>query len=274
MSRWLEILLRDVDGLPARLLEGLRAIREMDGRTRQLSLDIARDETALMDELKRLLRAKEQLRAEKRNKKAKEVARGGHASGADDAEGMPSAEPRLDDAPGAESQVEPAKELSEFTFIEEVYQARKEELARRRQELTALMEQQLRLSSDLYFALDDKVNHMTCALNTADSSSSGAAGSEAPQRKRRAVLSEAEVFEAGIEAAMRERKDPNEPLYCTCRRLSFGDMIACDNEDCPVEWFHYLCVGIAAPPSSWLCPQCSAAQSSTQTHSETGLKKQ
>ena len=25
-------------------------------------------------------------------------------------------------------------------------------------------------------------------------------------------------------------------------------MVACDNEDCPYEWFHYPCVGITDPP--------------------------
>ena len=48
---------------------------------------------------------------------------------------------------------------------------------------------------------------------------------------------------------------PNsEPLYCTCKRVSFGQMIACDNKDCPVEWFHYACVGLKTPPKGkWFC---------------------
>jgi inhibitor of growth protein 3 len=25
-------------------------------------------------------------------------------------------------------------------------------------------------------------------------------------------------------------------------------MVACDNEDCPYEWFHYPCGGVTAPP--------------------------
>ena len=52
--------------------------------------------------------------------------------------------------------------------------------------------------------------------------------------------------------------DPNEPLYCICRRVSFGEMIACDNDDCPIEWFHYGCVGFTDNkiPSSWRCPKC------------------
>ncbi|XP_023218911.1 inhibitor of growth protein 3-like isoform X1 [Centruroides sculpturatus] len=54
--------------------------------------------------------------------------------------------------------------------------------------------------------------------------------------------------------------DPNEPRYCICNQVSYGDMVACDNEDCPVEWFHYACVGITQPPKGkWYCPQCTSA---------------
>ncbi|XP_044739485.1 inhibitor of growth protein 3 [Chrysoperla carnea] len=54
--------------------------------------------------------------------------------------------------------------------------------------------------------------------------------------------------------------DPNEPRYCICNQVSYGDMVACDNEDCPFEWFHYNCVNITAPPKGkWYCPQCTSA---------------
>ena len=33
--------------------------------------------------------------------------------------------------------------------------------------------------------------------------------------------------------------------YCICNQVSYGDMVACDNDDCPYEWFHYPCVGIS-----------------------------
>lgn len=51
--------------------------------------------------------------------------------------------------------------------------------------------------------------------------------------------------------------DPNEPVYCTCRQIAFGDMIACDNEECAIEWFHYACVNITHPRSVWLCSDCT-----------------
>ncbi|GIY27285.1 hypothetical protein CEXT_698851 [Caerostris extrusa] len=49
--------------------------------------------------------------------------------------------------------------------------------------------------------------------------------------------------------------DPNEPRYCICNQVSYGDMVACDHKDCPFEWFHYQCVGITQPPKGkWFCP--------------------
>ena len=50
----------------------------------------------------------------------------------------------------------------------------------------------------------------------------------------------------------------NEPVYCICKRVAFGDMIACDDDECPIEWFHYSCVNITRKPRSrWLCPDCT-----------------
>jgi len=51
--------------------------------------------------------------------------------------------------------------------------------------------------------------------------------------------------------------DPNEPTYCVCNRVSFGEMVGCDNPDCKVEWFHFECVGLTNPPKGkWYCPDC------------------
>ena len=52
--------------------------------------------------------------------------------------------------------------------------------------------------------------------------------------------------------------DPNEPTYCLCHQVSFGEMIGCDNIDCPIEWFHFQCVGLSSKPKGkWYCPRCS-----------------
>jgi len=51
--------------------------------------------------------------------------------------------------------------------------------------------------------------------------------------------------------------DPNEPVYCTCRRVSFGKMVGCENAECTIEWFHLACVGLTDPtPECWYCPDC------------------
>lgn len=52
--------------------------------------------------------------------------------------------------------------------------------------------------------------------------------------------------------------DPNEPTYCLCNQVSYGEMVGCDNPSCPIEWFHYGCVGLSdAPKGKWYCPDCS-----------------
>lgn len=51
--------------------------------------------------------------------------------------------------------------------------------------------------------------------------------------------------------------DPNEPTYCLCHQVSYGEMIGCDNLDCPIEWFHFACVGLTSKPKGkWYCPKC------------------
>ncbi|XP_075214047.1 inhibitor of growth protein 5 isoform X2 [Lycorma delicatula] len=53
--------------------------------------------------------------------------------------------------------------------------------------------------------------------------------------------------------------DPNEPTYCLCHQVSYGEMIGCDNPDCPIEWFHFACVGLTTKPKGkWFCPKCTA----------------
>lgn len=69
-------------------------------------------------------------------------------------------------------------------------------------------------------------------------------------------------------------------LYCTCQQVSYGNMVACDDGDCPYEWFHWgmsplqflvlhvqsltswllyiACVNLTKePPGKWYCPTCT-----------------
>jgi len=53
--------------------------------------------------------------------------------------------------------------------------------------------------------------------------------------------------------------DPDEPTYCKCHQVSYGEMIACDNSECAIEWFHCACVGLNSPPKGkWYCEDCTA----------------
>jgi hypothetical protein len=59
-------------------------------------------------------------------------------------------------------------------------------------------------------------------------------------------------------------RDPDEPTYCLCKEVSYGDMVACDNKDCEVEWFHYPCVKLEnKPKGAWYCPLCRKGNNSS-----------
>lgn len=78
--------------------------------------------------------------------------------------------------------------------------------------------------------------------------------------------------------------DPNEPRYCICNRVSYGEMVACENQQvcplsfkpysqqidlivddqCPHEWFHLSCVNLTietlpSRTTKWYCFDCRAA---------------
>ncbi len=54
-----------------------------------------------------------------------------------------------------------------------------------------------------------------------------------------------------------QTSEPNEPLYCTCQQVSYGQMILCDNHTCTLEWFHFDCVDLQSKPKGkWYCPNC------------------
>ncbi|KAG5930476.1 hypothetical protein E4U42_001048 [Claviceps africana] len=53
--------------------------------------------------------------------------------------------------------------------------------------------------------------------------------------------------------------DADEPTYCYCNSVSYGEMVACDADGCEREWFHLACVGLKVAPGSktkWYCEDC------------------
>lgn len=85
--------------------------------------------------------------------------------------------------------------------------------------------------------------------------------------------------------------------YCMCQQVSYGNMVACDAEDCPFEWFHWgellltysftsawtstrylifklvltnirgkACVNLTKePPGKWFCPSCHGRREKIKT---------
>eukprot|EP00879_Flechtneria_rotunda_P003977 GHRR01004217.1.p1 GENE.GHRR01004217.1~~GHRR01004217.1.p1 ORF type:complete len:297 (+),score=123.71 GHRR01004217.1:203-1093(+) len=106
---------------------------------------------------------------------------------------------------------------------------------------------------------------------TAAAAGVGTAEGEEPRKKRKYVRRKgvaAAPTAAGSNAAGQTEdcapaadeavEDASEPRYCVCRGVSYGEMVACDSEDCPIEWFHYGCVGITEPPKGkWYCSHCA-----------------
>lgn len=71
-------------------------------------------------------------------------------------------------------------------------------------------------------------------------------------RARAAAASDEEMEEEEEDEGAEDSK-----VYCTCRSVSHGDMVACDNDNCPYEWFHWKCVGLTREPlGTWYCDEC------------------
>lgn len=98
-------------------------------------------------------------------------------------------------------------------------------------------------------------------------STSGAAGSSASGGAGAGGSTSGTGNSLGIHSAARDARDdtppqedaidPDEPTYCLCDQISFGEMILCDNDLCPIEWFHFSCVSlISKPKGKWYCPNC------------------
>uniref|UniRef100_T1IRH2 Inhibitor of growth protein n=1 Tax=Strigamia maritima TaxID=126957 RepID=T1IRH2_STRMM len=73
------------------------------------------------------------------------------------------------------------------------------------------------------------------------------------KKKKRKSKAEKEREDSPVDQPI----DPDEPTYCLCEQVSFGEMICCDNEQCSIEWFHFSCVGLSTKPKGkWYCPNC------------------
>ena len=53
-------------------------------------------------------------------------------------------------------------------------------------------------------------------------------------------------------------RQPTEEQFCYCGGKESGEMIACDNDACPYQWFHFVCLHMEVPPKPrrLYCPDC------------------
>jgi len=89
--------------------------------------------------------------------------------------------------------------------------------------------------------------------------------SNAKSSKNKKVVSESESSDSD---------NGSQPTYCICEKISYGDMVCCDNDICPIEWFHFGCVSLRKKPKGkWYCPRCRGTNSKTMKPKEIIFKE-
>ncbi|KAJ6617719.1 Inhibitor of growth protein 2 [Pseudolycoriella hygida] len=111
-----------------------------------------------------------------------------------------------------------------------------------------------------------KTAHIPNGQNTASSTqkkaaATGGGGGGGKKKKRKSARGQATNAQGNnrddLTPPPEETIDPDEPTYCLCDQISFGEMILCDNDLCPIEWFHFSCVSLLTKPKGkWYCPNC------------------
>ena len=71
------------------------------------------------------------------------------------------------------------------------------------------------------------------------------------------------IMTGNVSARSQETQDEkltqadDDQIYCYCCCEEHGKMIECDNKECKIGWFHFICVGIKRTPrGQWFCPDC------------------
>lgn len=86
-------------------------------------------------------------------------------------------------------------------------------------------------------------------------------GRQSKPRRRSMSPSAPSAKMSAAAAAAQAQSNEDEPTYCYCNQVSYGEMVACDGDECEREWFHLACVNLTAPPKgSWFCDACKKQQ--------------
>lgn len=143
-------------------------------------------------------------------------------------------------------------------FLQELVQERIRALTLQRDELLQMQEIRKRYDTTRGRYLPKK-GPLTIKLNLRNSSS-GRVNKTSREATRNGIA----------KPNISKREEPQEETYCVCRNVSYGSMVACDNPKCPIEWFHYGCVGIVRPlEGEWFCSERCKSEARRQ---KKGLK--
>ncbi|KAK9499069.1 hypothetical protein O3M35_003582 [Rhynocoris fuscipes] len=92
---------------------------------------------------------------------------------------------------------------------------------------------------------------------TGSNSGTNSGNTNSKKKKRKARQNQREETPPPLREEEVAPHDIDEPTYCLCDQISYGEMILCDNDLCPIEWFHFVCVSLTTKPKGkWFCPKC------------------
>jgi hypothetical protein len=100
--------------------------------------------------------------------------------------------------------------------------------------------------------LQDSLSPTGLPVKRSHKKGAGLAAQAAAMQAKRLMKDPAEDATSSIADGEQEDEDEEvngeEAIYCYCRGISYGEMVACDAENCPREWFHLECVGLEKAP--------------------------
>ncbi|KAK5968948.1 Inhibitor of growth protein [Trichostrongylus colubriformis] len=151
-------------------------------------------------------------------------------------------------------------------------------------EIDKLSDRKIKLAQKMYDAVDEHIKEMdqeiavfhehqrkkhaeAQAASSEDAQKNLASSAIKPDKRKKQQNSKAKEnegtngYKPPIVAPVDMPVDPNEPTYCICHQVSFGQMVACDGPRCKNEWFHFQCVGLTSSPvGKWYCDDCKEAR--------------
>jgi inhibitor of growth protein 3 len=94
-------------------------------------------------------------------------------------------------------------------------------------------------------------------LSSADASETDASQTRSRGSRKKKVKQEQDVER--MEDGYDDEEVDDDTVYCMCQQPSYGEMVACENDDCKFQWFHTGCVNMKKIPEEdedWYCPNC------------------